>query len=69
MAKQRRIKVRGEPRSDIDPAVFLQVLLAIGEECGSAEDAERSTDAFDAAIEDRLAVRKERTRRGRGEAS
>ena len=29
MANQRKIIVRGEPRSDIDPAVLVQVLLAI----------------------------------------
>lgn len=57
MAKQRKIIVRGKPRTDIDPAMFVQVLLAIAAE--SERDIREdlpSPDVFDAAIEDRGAT-------------
>ena len=52
MPEQKRITVRGEPRTDIDPFAFLQTLLAIGEELtnGSAL-ADLPIDAFDTAME------------------
>jgi hypothetical protein len=54
MAKQRKIIVRGKPRTDIDPAVLVQVLLAIAAEWERPHGrSNESPDAFDAAIEDR----------------
>lgn len=53
MARQQRITVRGKQRMDIDPLVFLQVLLAISEDWDRTDDtSRRSSDAFHAAIED-----------------
>jgi hypothetical protein len=51
MSTSKRITVSGQQRTDVDPLVLLQILLAIGENW----DQERrtlSTDAFEAAIED-----------------
>jgi len=53
MVKLRKIIVRGKPQSDIDPAVLVQVLLAIAAEWERPAKPSRSPDAFDAAIEDR----------------
>ncbi len=53
MAAQKRITVRGQQRADIDPLVFLQVLLAISQDWDQEDDGCRpSPDAFQAAIED-----------------
>jgi hypothetical protein len=58
MKHDRRLVVRGRQRSRIDPALLVQVLLAIVAEWdapGGATGSPRSVDTFDAAIEDREA--------------
>jgi hypothetical protein len=52
MARTRRITVRGKQQSEIDPLVFLHVLLAIAEEQDAATRPVPSPDTFDAAVED-----------------
>ena len=52
MAKQKRITVWGKARRDIDPLLFVHVLVAIAEEQEQTVVASSSPDAYDAAIED-----------------
>ncbi len=54
MAAQKRIKVRGKQRAEIDAWAFLRVLLTISEHWsqGAGDDSRSSPDAFRAAIED-----------------
>jgi hypothetical protein len=53
MQKSKRIKVRGKQRVDIDPQLFVQVLIAIAQDWASEDKpAADSPDVFQAAIED-----------------
>jgi len=58
MAKSKKITVRGKPRADIDPLVFLQVLLTVGDEWENQPSGNQSAspDAHGAAIEDAYAA-------------
>jgi hypothetical protein len=52
-AKSKRITVRGKQRAEIDPELFVQILVAIALEMAQETKlAPTSPDVFDAAIED-----------------
>lgn len=53
MAEQRKIIVRGSPRSDLDPKALLQVLLAAASQADGPSPSTPSPDVFEAAVEDR----------------
>lgn len=50
----KRLAVRAIPQTEIDPHVFLSLLLAIADHWENGGERTASIDAFDAAIEDRL---------------
>jgi hypothetical protein len=53
MKKSRRITVRGKQRVDIDPELFVQVLIAIARDwAAEGKPTASSPDVFQAAIED-----------------
>jgi hypothetical protein len=51
VSRSKRLTVSGQQRTDVDPLVLLQILLAIGEKWDQKERTS-SADVFEAAIED-----------------